>query len=100
MESDNEKLRQTAGTAVFMAPEMLTGENFYGKPLDIWAAGVTLYMFVYGYPPFIAKTIPELYAKILGDPIEYPSTVGDREVDPQLIDLLQKVDVFFDLLKD
>lgn len=43
---------------------MLTGENFRGKPIDIWACGVTLYMFVYGHPPFEAKTMTELYSRI------------------------------------
>lgn len=43
---------------------MLTGENFRGKPVDIWACGVTLYMFVYGHPPFEAKTMMELYGRI------------------------------------
>lgn len=43
---------------------MLTGENFRGKPVDIWACGVTLYMFVYGHPPFEAKTMTELYDRI------------------------------------
>lgn len=43
---------------------MLTGENFRGKPVDIWACGVTLYMFVYGHPPFEAKTMTELYGRI------------------------------------
>lgn len=54
------------GTIVLykLAPEMLTGENFRGKPVDIWACGVTLYMFVYGHPPFEAKTMTELYSRI------------------------------------
>ncbi|KAF1793051.1 Calcium/calmodulin-dependent/calcium-dependent protein kinase [Phytophthora cactorum] len=64
MEHDNEDMRQTAGTAIFMAPEMLTGESFQGKPVDIWACGITLYMFVYGQPPFIAQSMTVLYGKI------------------------------------
>ncbi|KAJ0411292.1 hypothetical protein ATCC90586_004208 [Pythium insidiosum] len=91
MENEDDSLRQTAGTAIFMAPEMLTGNNFRGKPVDIWACGITLYMFVYGHPPYTAKTMTELYSKILGDPIEYPKVVGDRLVEDDLIDLLQKI---------
>jgi serine/threonine protein kinase len=49
---------------MFSAPEMLTGEKFKGPPIDIWACGVTLYMFIYGRPPFQAITLPELYKKI------------------------------------
>ncbi|KAG3134134.1 hypothetical protein PI126_g18833 [Phytophthora idaei] len=89
MEHDNEDMRQTAGTAIFMAPEMLTGESFQGKPVDIWACGITLYMFVYGQPPFIAQTMTVLYGKIQSDPIEYPTQVGDRVVESELIDLMQ-----------
>ncbi|GLE02008.1 hypothetical protein PINS_up010846 [Pythium insidiosum] len=91
MESDDESLRQTAGTAIFMAPEMLTGNNFRGKPVDIWACGITLYMFVYGHPPFMAKTMTELYSKIQNDTVEYPKVVGDRLVEDDLIDLLKKI---------
>ncbi|KAF4040801.1 Protein kinase domain [Phytophthora infestans] len=89
MEHDNENMRQTAGTAIFMAPEMLTGDSFQGKPVDIWACGVTLYMFVYGHPPFIAQTMTVLYGKIQSDPIEFPTQVGDRVVEEELIHLMQ-----------
>ncbi|ETI47432.1 CAMKK/CAMKK-META protein kinase [Phytophthora nicotianae CJ01A1] len=89
MEHDNEDMRQTAGTAIFMAPEMLTGDSFQGKPVDIWACGITLYMFVYGHPPFIAQTMTVLYGKIQSDPIEYPTQVGDRVVESELIDLME-----------
>uniref|UniRef100_K3X1B3 Protein kinase domain-containing protein n=1 Tax=Globisporangium ultimum (strain ATCC 200006 / CBS 805.95 / DAOM BR144) TaxID=431595 RepID=K3X1B3_GLOUD len=89
MESEDESLRQTAGTAIFMAPEMLTGESFRGKPVDIWACGVTLYMFVYGHPPFEAKTMTELYGRIQNEEIQYPEQVGERVVEKELIDLLQ-----------
>ncbi|KAK1938018.1 Calcium/calmodulin-dependent protein kinase kinase 2 [Phytophthora citrophthora] len=91
MENDNDSMRQTAGTAIFMAPEMLTGESFQGKPIDIWACGVTLYMFVYGRPPFIAETMTVLYGKIQNDLIEYPAQVGDRVVEEELIDLLKHI---------
>lgn len=75
-------LRQTAGTPYFhgitlhqflslyqfrlyVAPEMLTGESFLGKPTDVWACGITLYMFIYGRSPYQADRISELYDKIL-----------------------------------
>lgn len=91
MENDDDSLRQTAGTAIFSAPEMLTGEKFHGKPVDVWACGITLYMFVYGHPPYVAKTMIELYSKIQNDPIEYQPSVGDRVVEPELIDLLKHI---------
>ncbi|KAL7682610.1 putative protein kinase [Plasmopara halstedii] len=89
LEHDNEVMRQTAGTAIFMAPEMLTGGSFHGKPADIWACGVTLFMFVYGYPPFIAQTVTVLYNKIQNEIVKFPTRVGDRVIEDELIDLMQ-----------
>ncbi|DAZ99357.1 TPA: hypothetical protein N0F65_005208 [Lagenidium giganteum] len=91
MENDDDQLRQTAGTAIFMAPEMLTGDTFHGRPIDVWACGITLYMFIYGHPPFTAKNMSELYVKIQNDPIVYPEKVGDRVVETSLRDLLSKI---------
>lgn len=88
---DDEVMRQTAGTAIFMAPEMLTGNSFQGKPVDIWACGVTLHMFVYGYPPFMAQNVTVLYDKIQNDVIDFPTRVGDRIVESEVIDLMQHI---------
>lgn len=92
---------------------MLTGESFHGKPVDIWACGITLYMLIYGRPPYTARTMTELYGMIQvrlpavvsgyneraqrrsliqqNDPIPYPEKVGDRVVEKELLDLLQHV---------
>ena len=50
------EIKSSSGTAIFLAPEMTTGKAFKGPPVDMWAAGVTLFMFVYGRPPFTAPT--------------------------------------------
>ncbi|CCI45787.1 unnamed protein product [Albugo candida] len=84
-------LRQTAGTPYFHAPEMLTGESFLGKPTDVWACGITLYMFIYGRSPYQADRISELYDKILNEAIEYPVSVSGEAVDNRLIDMMQKI---------
>lgn len=38
----------------FMAPEIFLKD--YGKPVDVWACGVTLYYLVHKKYPFMAKT--------------------------------------------
>jgi len=82
------KSRSTSGTACFLAPEMTTGEEFEGAPVDVWATGVTLYMFVFGTTPWRGihknedgdecSTLPELYRQIKEDPVPYPDTFSDE----------------------
>ena len=44
------KMKQKAGTLLFIAPEVLTGN--YDSKCDIWSCGVFLYMILSGEPPF------------------------------------------------
>lgn len=47
----DEKVSGVTGTQVFMAPE-ISNTNYDGKPVDIWALGITVYVLVYGQYPF------------------------------------------------
>eukprot|EP00759_Apiculatamorpha_spiralis_P008611 PhF_6_TR15543/c2_g1_i1/m.24164 len=41
------------GTPLFFAPEMIQGgEKYHGKPCDVWALGVTMYIIAFGRVPF------------------------------------------------
>lgn len=52
-----------AGTPGYLSPEVLKKEP-YGKPVDIWACGVILYILLVGYPPFWDEDQNRLYAQI------------------------------------
>ncbi|RHY31752.1 hypothetical protein DYB32_003192 [Aphanomyces invadans] len=44
-------LTEVLGTPGYMAPEVIQGGP-YGKPADVWSAGVIVYTLLCGYPPF------------------------------------------------
>uniref|UniRef100_A0A8C3BEH6 calcium/calmodulin-dependent protein kinase n=1 Tax=Cairina moschata TaxID=8855 RepID=A0A8C3BEH6_CAIMO len=52
-----------AGTPGYLSPEVLRKDP-YGKPVDIWACGVILYILLVGYPPFWDEDQHKLYQQI------------------------------------
>lgn len=44
-----------------MAPELVNKQEYFGKPVDIWALGVLLYVLVSGHFPFKGREDLELY---------------------------------------
>ena len=63
IKSNNNACEGFAGTPGYLSPEVLKKEP-YGKPVDIWACGVILYILLVGYPPFWDEDQHRLYAQI------------------------------------
>ncbi len=76
--SNSNMISQSFGSPAFQSPQIAMGiKNFSGFKLDIWAAGVTLYVLVVGKPPFEGGNIFQLYEKIAQCSFEIPDWVDD-----------------------
>ncbi|XP_066964811.1 calcium/calmodulin-dependent protein kinase type II alpha chain isoform X7 [Macrobrachium rosenbergii] len=78
-----------AGTPGYLSPEVLKKEP-YGKPVDIWACGVILYILLVGYPPFWDEDQHRLYAQIKAGAYDYPSPEWDT-VTPEAKNLINSM---------
>ena len=50
--SNQKKLTIFCGTPSYMCPEIVKKIEYFGKPADIWALGILLYVMLYGKFPF------------------------------------------------
>lgn len=66
------------GTPTYVAPEILE-ETGYGLQVDVWAAGVILYIMLCGFPPFRSpnKDQDELFDLIIAGDYEFLSPYWD-----------------------
>ncbi|KAG8036405.1 hypothetical protein G9C98_003727, partial [Cotesia typhae] len=78
-----------AGTPGYLSPEVLKKEP-YGKPVDIWACGVILYILLVGYPPFWDEDQHRLYGQIKAGAYDYPSPEWDT-VTPEARNLINQM---------
>lgn len=80
--SENDSLghvTDTKGTMPYWSPEMCDSESdasYSAYKADVWAAGVCLWIFIYGTMPFWGQEIGELFAKVTAGPPEKPHRVS------------------------
>nr|ATJ04327.1 phosphoenolpyruvate carboxylase-related kinase 1 [Carex duriuscula subsp. rigescens] len=63
--------RDIVGSAYYVAPEVL--RRNYGREIDVWSAGVILYILLSGVPPFWAETEKGIFDAILQGEIDFES---------------------------
>ncbi|KAF0736599.1 hypothetical protein AaE_008991 [Aphanomyces astaci] len=73
----------------FMAPEMFNIDAEYtGPSVDVWSLGATLFMLVFGHPPWSADNEIELADKVQRDELTFPEGVV---LEPHLKNLLTRM---------
>ncbi len=73
IKSDSDKMLSSfVGTPYYIAPEMLLSKG-HGRPVDIWACGVVMYILLSGKFPFGGETEKEYYSRVLSREVYFPS---------------------------
>lgn len=80
--------RDIVGSAYYVAPEVL--RRSYGKEIDIWSAGVILYILLSGVPPFWAETEKGIFDAILQGEIDFESQPWPS-ISPSAKDLVKRM---------
>ncbi|KAJ8379553.1 hypothetical protein SKAU_G00003310 [Synaphobranchus kaupii] len=73
------------GTPEFLAPEVLTDNN-YTRAVDWWGMGVLIYEMLVGESPFPGDDEEEVFDSIVNDEVRYP-----RFLSPESISVIQKL---------
>lgn len=90
----DETLFTVCGTPTYVAPEILS-EVGYGVQVDVWAAGIILYILLCGFPPFVSDSnnTEELFDKIIAGHFEYKSPYWDEISEPAMELIAQMLEV-------
>ncbi|KAL2923641.1 Calcium-dependent protein kinase 7 [Bienertia sinuspersici] len=86
--SPGERFNEIVGSPYYMAPEVL--KRNYGPEVDIWSAGVILYILLCGVPPFWAETEQGVAQAIIRSVIDFKRDPWPR-VSDNAKDLVKKM---------
>ncbi|GBF97717.1 hypothetical protein Rsub_10881 [Raphidocelis subcapitata] len=80
------------GTPQYVAPEVIAGTPgvVYGPQVDMWSAGVVLFILLCGYPPFYAESEPALFDQIRRGAYGFDDPAWDA-VTPAAKDLISRL---------
>lgn len=59
-----------------MAPEIVARKEYFGKPVDVWAAGILLYIMLVGTIPFKGIDDASLFKEIQKNEPKFPSSIS------------------------
>jgi len=89
MISAKDMMKTACGTPGYVAPEVLQNKGYSSGAVDVWSAGVVLYILLCGFPPFYEEELPALFDQILKGRYDFPSPWWDN-ISPEAKDLVKR----------
>ena len=88
---EKEKLKEVMGSPLYMAPELVSNQEYDSK-VDVWSSGVVAFTMLCGKPPFFGKNKEEVYSCIKFQKLEeaYPREI-EKVISNKAKDFLSKV---------
>ncbi|KAJ7292691.1 snf 1 [Mycena rebaudengoi] len=83
---DGEFLGTSCGSPNYAAPEVIKGLKYSGPEIDVWSAGIILYVLLCGKLPFEDEVIGTLFDKIINVRYELP-----MDLSPHARDLVRSI---------
>eukprot|EP00041_Stephanoeca_diplocostata_P026932 m.734161 g.734161 ORF g.734161 m.734161 type:complete len:506 (+) comp23079_c0_seq2:561-2078(+) len=80
------RMTEWCGSPPYAAPEIFTGQPYYGPEIDVWSMGVVLYALVTGALPFQAPNFDDLTSLVVNGVFSVPFYLSEA-----CIDLLHKM---------
>jgi calcium-dependent protein kinase len=88
LKDKNQTMQAGAGSPYFMSPEVLAKN--YTIACDMWSAGVMLYAFIAGYPPFYGEEEEDIYVMTRKGKFDYDPKEWDH-IAPEAKDLVNSL---------
>ncbi|OVA02415.1 Protein kinase domain [Macleaya cordata] len=83
------RMRGIVGTPYYVAPEVISGRD-YNEKVDVWSAGVIMYIMLAGIPPFYGESAAEIFEAVLRGNLRFPTRIF-HSVSPAAKDLLRRM---------